>query len=85
LWHRDWRVAEVPDIQYILNNTIAITSSLDGFVKELKVAVGFKVKKGSLILTLEAADDADDADDADAYVLEPKQALAGVSISLVAT
>jgi multidrug resistance efflux pump len=79
LWHRDWRVAEVPDIQYILNNTMAITSSLDGFVKELKVAVGFKVKKGSLVLTLEAADDAD------AYVLEPKQALAGVSISLVAT
>ena len=56
-----------------------IPCSHGGVVKELKVAVGDKVKEGSLVLTLEAAGDAA------APVLEPKQAPAVVYVASVAT
>ena len=59
--------------------SMEIPCSHAGVVKELKVAVGDKVKEGSLVLTLEAAGDAV------APVLDPKQAPAGVYVSLVAT
>ncbi len=38
--------------------SMEIPSSHAGVVKELKVAIGDKVKEGSLVLTLEAAGDA---------------------------
>jgi len=56
-----------------------IPCSHAGVVKELKVAVGDKVKEGSLVLTLEAAGDAA------APVLDPKQAPAGLYVDSVAT
>jgi hypothetical protein len=52
------RRAGVPDTQFILNNTMAITSRHGGFIKEFDVAMGDKVKEGSLVLTLEVAGDA---------------------------
>ena len=58
--------------------SMEIPSSHGGVVKELKVAIGDKVKEGSLVLLLEAAGDAA------APVLETKQALPQVAPASVA-
>ena len=54
--------------------SMEIPSSHGGVVKELKVALGAKVKEGSLVLTLEVTGDAA------APVLESKQAEIGTSM-----
>ncbi len=59
--------------------SMEIPSSHAGVVKELKVAIGDKVKEGSLVLTLEAAGDAS------APASEPKQAAAPAAAAQAAT